>query len=95
MSTGSNDILTHFSSGSGGLLKLSTSTFRQQADRAIDAFNVRAAELTISSPPLHSQWENAMNPQQPFVLSNGDPTGYGHHGESSTTACGEPEALTS
>ena len=23
---------------------------------------------------------DALNPQQPFVLSNGDPTGYGYHG---------------
>lgn len=26
-------------------------------------------------------WNEGMNPEQPFVLSNGDPTGYGFHGD--------------
>lgn len=26
-------------------------------------------------------WADSANPEQPFVYSNGDPTGYGFHGD--------------
>ncbi|GAA5931213.1 DUF1996 domain-containing protein [Sporobolomyces koalae] len=31
--------------------------------------------------PFKDEWDNAMNSSQPFVLSTGDPLGYGYHGD--------------
>ena len=29
-------------------------------------------------------WSDGLNPNQPFVMSNGDPTGFGFHGYASS-----------
>ncbi|KAL0578076.1 hypothetical protein V5O48_003894 [Marasmius crinis-equi] len=38
-------------------------------------------EMYWSSPDFKDHLNDAMNPEQPFVFSNGDPTGYGYHGD--------------
>ncbi|GAA6027214.1 hypothetical protein JCM8097_002491 [Rhodosporidiobolus ruineniae] len=38
-------------------------------------------EIMWSVDPFKDEWENAKNTTQPFVLSMGDPTGYGLHGD--------------
>lgn len=38
-------------------------------------------EVTWSTAGFNDMWDQAMNPNQPFVLSQGDPTGYGLHAD--------------
>ncbi|GAA6062956.1 hypothetical protein JCM10212_005346 [Sporobolomyces blumeae] len=38
-------------------------------------------EIVWDVDHFESEWDNAMNTSQPFVLSTGDPLGYGYHGD--------------
>ncbi|KAJ8072121.1 hypothetical protein PM082_015679 [Marasmius tenuissimus] len=38
-------------------------------------------EMYWSTPDFKDSWGDAMDGEQPFVFANGDPTGYGYHGD--------------
>jgi len=42
----------------------------------------RRAQLWFSVDPFKDMWDQALNTSQPFVTSQGDPTGYSLHGTS-------------
>lgn len=42
--------------------------------------NPPVLEIWWSTDPFKDSWQDALNTSQPFVLSTGDPLGYGLHG---------------